>query len=564
MSRVQTFLTIAAISLLMGCAANPPEEMGGAVAVPAAVEATAVPALTINPTVQAPNAPTAVPTSQPTAVPTATPPTFSNPRDEAMAETAVAHGAEFNQITLANSGFWTFAAGSFPHPIALDVWQETAFLLDGGRVLTINLDQPAPPHPILTPGDMVGDLYVQEPLDLAVAGAGLLVLDRAGDVYRYDLAGGNWQVVRHDRPVRDTSGHYYVAVAAAGDDHFLLETNYKYALQASADEPDLLWPLPDVRAVDIGVAGEDAFVLAREMDSWQGHLLRYQNTRLIDFSATDLIVQPRELHVTATAVAILDQAGRRLLTFARDTGALETIIQLPAQNHISAFWLDKSGKRLILAGQDSLFFYQQPEMLAAISGGMALDDLSTHHPDFFSNPVDFITPIGGSGITRRDLQLPGAPRHYRLGIHQGIDFYWQPGTPVLAAADGVVVRAILDYVSPTQAQFYAWRSELQELGYTSDEALDVYRGRQVWVQHDNGLVTRYVHLSHITPGIAEGVTVTAGQLLGAVGNSGSPLSLESETADAHLHFEIWLGDHYLGQFLRPIETREWVETTFGQ
>jgi murein DD-endopeptidase MepM/ murein hydrolase activator NlpD len=238
------------------------------------------------------------------------------------------------------------------------------------------------------------------------------------------------------------------------------------------------------------------------------------------------------------------------------------VYQLPQDDPISAFWMDEAGRRLILAGRDRLFFYQEPERLTAVPAGPVLTGLQPHDADFLAAPTGFVVPIGGSGITRRDLQLPGAPRHYRLGIHQGLDFYWQPGTPVRAAADGVVIRANLDYVSPTQAQFNAWRAGVQELGYTSDEALDIYRGQQVWVQHENGLMTRYVHLSSIAPGIAEGAAVTQGQLLGAVGNSGSPLSLESETADAHLHFEIWQGDYYVGQFLRPIETREWVEMTF--
>ena len=67
-----------------------------------------------------------------------------------------------------------------------------------------------------------------------------------------------------------------------------------------------------------------------------------------------------------------------------------------------------------------------------------------------------------------------------------------------------------------------------------------------------------MHLSAIDPAIQEGVTVQAGQTIGAVGNTGSPVSLEGPNTDAHLHFELWLNDHYLGQYLRPIETREWL------
>lgn len=88
-------------------------------------------------------------------------------------------------------------------------------------------------------------------------------------------------------------------------------------------------------------------------------------------------------------------------------------------------------------------------------------------------------------------------------------------------------------------------------------------GQQIWILHENGLVTRYAHLRSIASGIAEGVQVSRGQVIGEVGNSGSPASLESQKADAHLHFELWLGETYLGQFLRPIETRMWVERIFS-
>jgi murein DD-endopeptidase MepM/ murein hydrolase activator NlpD len=82
---------------------------------------------------------------------------------------------------------------------------------------------------------------------------------------------------------------------------------------------------------------------------------------------------------------------------------------------------------------------------------------------------------------------------------------------------------------------------------------------QVWIDHGSGLVSRYAHLSSIAPGVQVGAVITKGQMVATVGNSGTPASLDSRTADVHLHLELWLGDHYIGTFLRPIETREWVE-----
>jgi murein DD-endopeptidase MepM/ murein hydrolase activator NlpD len=136
-------------------------------------------------------------------------------------------------------------------------------------------------------------------------------------------------------------------------------------------------------------------------------------------------------------------------------------------------------------------------------------------------------------------------------------------TPVRAVADGVVIRAATDYRPLTAAQADAWAAEVQRLGYTPDEVLDGYRGRQVWIDHGNGLVSRYAHLGSIEPGIVEGAAVKRGQIIAHVGNSGTPASVYSQTEEVHLHLELWLGGsgqgHYVGQFLRPIEAREWLE-----
>ncbi len=213
---------------------------------------------------------------------------------------------------------------------------------------------------------------------------------------------------------------------------------------------------------------------------------------------------------------------------------------------------------MVLAGRDRLYFYGDP----AKTGHMPSDGLLTadqpHDAAWLATVDGFSSPIGPN-VANRDLQMPGAPRHYRLGVHQGSDFYWARGTQIAAVADGTVIRAMHDYVPPFPAAYYNWRVQSHELGYTSDEALDFYRGRQVWIEHDNGLISRYVHLSAIDYRITEGERVERGQPVGLVGNSGSPASLESETEDAHLHFELWRGEYYIGQFLRPIEAREWIE-----
>jgi murein DD-endopeptidase MepM/ murein hydrolase activator NlpD len=185
-------------------------------------------------------------------------------------------------------------------------------------------------------------------------------------------------------------------------------------------------------------------------------------------------------------------------------------------------------------------------------------------------------PIEGAKVTSRDFQMPGAPRHYRLGVHEGLDFYGHTvgvqvdrATEIRAVADGVVSRALVDHQRLTAAQADAWAAQCRSLGYTPLEVLDGYRGMQVWIDHGGGIVSRYAHLSSIAPGIVEGTTVTRGQVIGTAGNSGTPGSVESQTYGVHLHFELWVGAPrsgggstpvgYVGQFLRPIETRGWLE-----
>ena len=78
-----------------------------------------------------------------------------------------------------------------------------------------------------------------------------------------------------------------------------------------------------------------------------------------------------------------------------------------------------------------------------------------------------------------------------------------PGTPVYAAADGIVVGA-----APNG-------------GY----------GNWIQIQHHDKLATVYGHLMAFAPGIEPGESVERGDLIGFVGSTG-------RSTGAHLHFEI--------------------------
>src|SRR3989442_15754500 len=115
--------------------------------------------------------------------------------------------------------------------------------------------------------------------------------------------------------------------------------------------------------------------------------------------------------------------------------------------------------------------------------------------------------------------MPGAPRDYRAGIHEGIDFPAPSGTTVLAAATGKIIRVDTSFLDWTREQQDIALYEALTLGYTPAATLDRIRGRQVWIDHGKGVVTRYAHLSAVEP-LAVGQTIEAGGPLPAGGGSG--------------------------------------------
>lgn len=107
----------------------------------------------------------------------------------------------------------------------------------------------------------------------------------------------------------------------------------------------------------------------------------------------------------------------------------------------------------------------------------------------------------------------GMRKHPRLGgrrMHKGVDLALPTGTPIKAAADGIVTHA-------------GWGS-----GY----------GNYVEIKHKNGYTTRYAHLSKFEKGLKKGVEVYAGQNIAKGGNTGFTKDGRRISTGSHLHFEV--------------------------
>ncbi len=171
-------------------------------------------------------------------------------------------------------------------------------------------------------------------------------------------------------------------------------------------------------------------------------------------------------------------------------------------------------------------------------------------------------PIAGAGLPRDDDHLPNAARTYRKGVSQGFVFTGSDsgvsvafGTPVVAAADGDVTKLDASYKEPTVPEFLKLLTEVKNGASTND--LERLRGRQVWLKHNNGTVTRYGHLSKIAPNLSYANPVKRGDVIGYVGNSGTLEGARGTKNNARLLFEVWFGGDvkFLGQDLKPGEVR---------
>ena len=150
------------------------------------------------------------------------------------------------------------------------------------------------------------------------------------------------------------------------------------------------------------------------------------------------------------------------------------------------------------------------------------------------NMVDFYDENGRSmrkflvrkPIADGEMTSPFGMRYHPIlhyaRMHTGVDWAGPIGTPIFAAGNGVIIKA-------------GWDS-----GY----------GRRVEIQHANGYVTTYNHMSGFGRGVVEGVRVVQGQTIGYLGETGL-------ATGPHLHYEVIINGNFVDPMaIKLARTRE--------
>lgn len=226
-------------------------------------------------------------------------------------------------------------------------------------------------------------------------------------------------------------------------------------------------------------------------------------------------------------------SGPRLYQSLYETAARHELPRSAVEDLVRIFGYDVDFQRRISSGDALDVFYgydeeagpaaaERPDLLyAALTlNGEARRVYRFQSPD--DGTIDYLDDQGRSlkkflirkpiadGIMRSGY---GYRRHPVLGyakMHTGVDWSNPIGTPIVAAGNGTVIKA-------------EWDS-----GY----------GRRVEVQHINGYVTTYNHMSRFARGVSAGAKVRQGQVIGYVGSTGL-------STGAHLHYEVIINGHFV-------------------
>ncbi len=146
------------------------------------------------------------------------------------------------------------------------------------------------------------------------------------------------------------------------------------------------------------------------------------------------------------------------------------------------------------------------------------DDVVDYYDEQGNSAKKFLmrNPVKGGRFTSGF----GERRHPLLKImrmHTGVDWAAPVGTPILAAGDGTV----------------------EQIGGKGGY------GNYVRIRHANGYTTAYGHMSRYADGVAPGVAVKQGQVIGYVGSTGM-------STGPHCHFEVLVNNNFVNPMTVPV------------
>lgn len=243
-------------------------------------------------------------------------------------------------------------------------------------------------------------------------------------------------------------------------------------------------------------------------DGMQIHIFKRDGEFKLDFAPMIYFEQEQTI-----SLSIQSSPYQDLLEMTRDNGLVSEFLN--AYKNSVNFRSIQKGDRLAVI-YDRKYHLGKPLKNANIKAAVVEINKKPHYIFRFNNGryynkdgkeiQGFLlqTPVAGARISSR---FSLGRKHPILGTirpHYAVDYAAPKGTPIVAAADGVVI-------------FAGKRG-----GY----------GNLIEIRHENNLKTLYAHMNSFASGMKSGKKVKRGQLIGRVGSTGL-------STGPHLHFGLY-------------------------
>jgi hypothetical protein len=428
--------------------------------------------------------------------------------------------------------------GPITYAQRMAVYSDTLFVLVGGQLMMSDLERVHGPAPAVflqaaIPGDgTVAGARVEELVDLTRAENGdLLLLEKSGRVLRR-TPGNEWSLEHQAGP-----GEMPVAIAPYGPRFYLLDpdSNQIWRFPAGAEGyPPAYFAEGAVR--NVGPAVDMAIDGSIYVGRYDGFVRRYfAGVEDPGFQPDTELGLPVSVFLAdepeSTLIYVVDGPGRRLLGLERETGLYRLGFVLNFEEVGSLTSAAISAGRLYLTDGQTLYI-------------TILTPTPTPAVDCPAFPFSPSIPFDLAALETLELQppvsasIPVTPSHYPggrwpqlgYGVLEAVAFTGAPFSDTVRAIVPGTISRIVDDPPPLLDTDMAI---ITTTGRVPADLLDAMWGRQIWIDHGDGIQTRYGGLAEILPSLAEGQSVRLFTILGYAG-------------EGPLFLGLWADDQYVG------------------